>query len=117
MNAPAAVWSVVACGALALGVAGPASAASSGMAAEFPVGTCIDYPNDHRAFQDSNLLYVTAVSCTDPGRDYRVTAQVAHANECDPATTNSIYTTRDLVVLCVVNDPVVTVTAPADFGG
>ena len=87
------------------------------MAAEFPVGTCIDYQNDHRAFEPDNLLYVTVVSCTDPARDYRVTAQVAHSPECDPAMTNWVFTTRDLVVLCVVQDPVVTVTAPPVFGG
>jgi hypothetical protein len=96
------VGSALAC-ALAVGGAAPASAASTGMAAEFPVGTCIDYQNDHLAFQNDNLIYVTAVSCTDPGRDYRVTAQVANAPLCD-SVTNFVYTTRDLVVLCVVQD-------------
>ena len=97
--------------AFAIGGAAPATATSSGMAAEFPVGTCIDYQNDHLALQTDNLLYVTAVPCTDPGRDYRVTAQVANAPLCGPST-NFVYTTRDLVVLCVVQDP-----APPVFGG
>ena len=101
-------------GALAIGGAAPASAGSTGMAAEFPVGTCIDKRNDHLAFQTDNLIYVTVVSCTDPGRDYRVTAQVPNAPLCDSAT-NWTYTTRDMVVLCVVDDRAA--PAPPVFGG
>ncbi|MBJ7337862.1 hypothetical protein [Mycolicibacterium sp.] len=100
--------------ALAFGGVAPASAASTGMAAEFPVGACIDYRNDHLALDGNDLRYVTVVSCSDPGRDYRVTAQVAHAPQCD-ATTSRIYTTRDLVVLCVVQDA--PASAPPVFGG
>lgn len=90
--------------ALAIGGAGSASADSSGMAAEFPVGTCIDYRNDHRNFDTEDILYVTAVSCTDPNRDYRVAQLGANVTQCNPANTDFVYTTRDLVVLCVVND-------------
>lgn len=100
----AALGLVVASAAVAIAAAAPASAGSSGMAAEFPVGTCIDYQNDHLNFDTEDILYVTAVSCTDPGRDYRVAQQVANFTQCDTAATNFIYTTRDLVVLCVVND-------------
>ncbi len=84
------------------------------MSAEFPVWTCIDYRNDHLSLDDDDLRYVTVVSCTDPARDYRVTAQVAHAPQCDSAT-NRVYTTRDVVVLCMVQDSVVP-AAPV-FGG
>ncbi|MCW2512064.1 MAG: hypothetical protein JWR11_1106 [Mycobacterium sp.] len=89
--------------ALAVGGAAPASAGSSGMAADFPVGTCIDYRNDHLSLDSNDVAYLTPVPCTDPGRDYRVTAQVAHANQCDTST-SATYTTRDVVVLCVVQD-------------
>ncbi|TPG35724.1 hypothetical protein [Mycolicibacterium hodleri] len=97
--------------ALAIGGAAPALASSSGMAAEFPVGTCMDYPNDHLVLDDKDLTQVTAVSCADPARDYRVVAQVAHAPQCGTAV-EWVYTTRDMVVLCVVQDGVVPV-----FGG
>lgn len=73
------------------------------MSAEFPVGTCIDYQNDHLDFDTENLIYVTVVPCTDPDRDYRVTQWVAYPNQCDSAT-DWVYTTRDLVLLCVVQD-------------
>lgn len=89
---------------LAFGGAAPASAGSSGMAAEFPVGTCIDYQNDHLNFDTEDIIYVTAVSCADPNRDYRVAQHAANVTQCDPRNTDFIYTTRDLVVLCVVND-------------
>ena len=59
-------------------IAAPATASSSGMAAEFPVGTCIDYQNDRLNYDTDDIIYVTAVPCTAPGRDYRVTAQVQH---------------------------------------
>jgi hypothetical protein len=118
MNALTTVRAVLAggllAGALAIGGAAPASAASTGMAAEFPVGTCIDYRNDHLAFQNDNLIYFTVVSCTDPARDYRVTAHVPNAPLCG-SETNRTYTTRDMVVLCVVNDR--GVPAPPVFGG
>jgi hypothetical protein len=99
---------------LAIGGAPPALAASSGMAAEFPVGTCIDYRNDHLAFDTEDLRYTTAVPGTDPGRDYRVVAQVANVTRCGPET-DWEYTTRDMVVLCVVQDQPA-VAAPI-FGG
>ena len=102
-------------GALAVGGAAPASAATSGMAVDFPVGTCIDYRNDHLALDQYDLRYVTVVSCNDPGRDYRVAALVQHAPQCDPVTTNRIYTTRDLVVLCMVQDSAV--PAPPVYAG
>jgi hypothetical protein len=95
---------------LAIGIP-TAAADSSAMAAEFPVGTCMDYRNDHLAFDTENLQYVTAVPCTAPGRDYRVVAQVANVTQCGPAI-NYLYTTRDMVVLCVVQDP-----AQPVFGG
>ena len=107
--------SALAVTAMAISSATPAVANSSGMSAEFPVGTCIDYRNDHLAFATYDLLYVTVVPCTDPGRDYRVTAQVANTTLCDPTTTNWEFTTRDNVVLCVVQDQVV--AAPPVFGG
>lgn len=101
-------------GALAIGGAAPASAATSGMAVDFPVGTCVDYRNDHLSLDDDDLRYVTVVSCNDPGRDYRVTALVEHAHQCDAAT-NRTYTTRDLVVVCMVQDSVV--PAPPVYAG
>jgi hypothetical protein len=112
--AAVAVAASAAATALAIGGAAPAAADSSGLAADYPVGTCIDYRNDHLELDDNDLRYVTVVPCTDLGRDYRVTAQVAHANQCDP-TTNRTYTTRDVVVLCMVQDQVV--PAPPVFGG
>ena len=90
--------------ALAIGGAAAATATSSGMSAEFPVGTCIDYQNDHLNFDTEDILYVTAVTCADADRDYRVAQQVANFTQCDPTATDFFYTTRDLVVLCVVND-------------
>jgi hypothetical protein len=96
---------------LAIGGAPTALADSSAIADEFPVGTCMDYQNDHLAFDTEDLKYVTAVSCTAPGRDYRVVAHVANVTQCGPET-NFQYTTRDMVVLCVVQDP----AAPV-FGG
>lgn len=96
----------LAAAAIALAFGGEASALadSSGMAAEFPVGACIDYQNDHRNFDTEDILYVTAVSCSDPNRDYRVAQHGANFTQCDPRNTDFIYNTRDLVVLCVVND-------------
>jgi hypothetical protein len=102
-------------GALAVGGAVSASAATSGMAVDFPVGTCIDYRNDHLALDQYDLRYVTVVSCNDPGRDYRVAGLVQHAPQCDPVTTNRTYTTRDLVVLCMVQDSAV--PAPPVYAG
>lgn len=99
---------------LAIGSAPTALAGSSAMADEFPVGTCMDYQNDHLAFDTEDLQYVTAVPCSDPGRDYRVVAQVANVTKCGPET-NWKYTTRDMVVLCVVQDPAP--PAAAVFGG
>jgi hypothetical protein len=99
---------------LAVGGAPTAVADSSAMADEFPVGTCIDYQNDHLAFDTEDLKYATLVSCTAPGRDYRVVAHVANVTQCGPQT-NWEYTTRDMVVLCVVQDQ--PAAAPAVFGG
>jgi hypothetical protein len=96
---------------LAIGGAPTALADSSAMSDEFPVGTCMDYQNDHLAFDTEDLKYVTAVSCTAPDRDYRVVTHVANVTQCGPET-NFQYTTRDMVVLCVVQDP----AAPV-FGG
>ena len=115
MDAVTSVGAAVAGGALvaalAIGGAAPALASSSGMSAEFPVGTCMDYPNDHLILEQDDLTQVTAVSCADPARDYRVVAQVAHAPQCGTAV-DQIFITRDVVVLCVVQDGVVPV-----FGG
>ena len=90
--------------AIVIGGAAPAQAASSGMSAEFPVGTCISYKDDPLHLVNTpNLIDVTVVPCTDPGRDYRVTQWVAYPNQCGPETAWA-YTTRDLVILCVVQD-------------
>ena len=97
--------SVVAVGLAAPAVAGPRS---SGMAAEFPVGTCmatqVGFNHTSRYVDNFDLINVAAVPCTDPTRTYRVAEQVRHQVQCGPAT-NQTYITRDLVVLCVVQDP------------
>jgi hypothetical protein len=94
---------------LAIGLAAPAQAGprSSGMAAAFPVGTCMAafngfHPTDYY-IDNFDLINVAAVSCTDPTRDWRVTAQVQHQVQCPPDTQHT-YVTRDVVVLCVVQD-------------
>jgi hypothetical protein len=88
---------------LALGGVSPAQADSSGLARDFPVGTCISYRADHLALDANDVALLTPVSCTDPQRKYRVTAQVANVTLCGPSA-NMQYTTRDVVVLCVVQD-------------
>ena len=102
--------SALAATALAVGIAAPATAAprSSGMAAEFPVGTCMSTYNGFvgptNSFIDNyDLINIAAVPCTDPSRTYRVTEQVRHQVQCAPDTSYT-YVTRDLVVLCVVRD-------------
>ncbi|WP_319446702.1 MULTISPECIES: hypothetical protein [unclassified Mycobacterium] len=103
----------VAASVLALGGAAPAQAKTSGMAADFPVGTCIDYQNNHLGFNADDLVYANIVSCTDPARDYRVATRVDNPTQCGPDTAWA-YTTRDVVVLCVVKDaPPVGAAAPA----
>ncbi|WP_319453807.1 MULTISPECIES: hypothetical protein [unclassified Mycobacterium] len=89
---------------LAIAAAAPALAGSgsSGMAAEFPVGTCIALPDDFVTDSDA-LIYDTPVPCTDPSRDYRVVAQTLHEEWCGPETQN-VFNTRDMLVLCVVQD-------------
>jgi len=89
---------------LAIAGAAPALAGSgsSGMAAEFPVGTCIAVPNDYTIDSDA-LIYDTAVPCTDPSRAYRVVAQTLHEEWCGPET-QMVFNTRDMLVLCVVQD-------------
>jgi hypothetical protein len=98
---------------LAIGLAAPAQAGprSSGMAAAFPVGMCmatsVGFNPASYYIDNYDIINVAAVPCTDPSRDYRVTAQVRHQVQCPPDTQNT-YITRDVVVLCVVQD-----TAPA----
>jgi hypothetical protein len=75
---------------------------SSGLAAEFPVGMCIDVTSDP-TIDYMNIINVAPVSCTDPTRNYRVTQQVANEPLCGPDT-NRVFHTRDVVVLCVVQD-------------
>jgi hypothetical protein len=109
LGASAAVAATV----LAVGLAAPAMAGprSSGMAAEFPVGMCmatqVGFIPSSYYIDNYDLINVGAVSCTDPDRTYRVTEHVQHQVQCDSGTQNT-YVTRDLVVLCVVQD-----TAPA----
>jgi hypothetical protein len=93
---------------LAIAGAAPAQAGSgsSGMAAEFPVGRCIAVPNDFTKDFDADLdslIYDTSVPCTDPSRDYRVVAQTLHEQWCGPET-QMVFNTRDMLVLCVVQD-------------
>ena len=61
--------------------------------------------------------------CTDPSRDYRVVAQTLHEDWCGPET-QMVFNTRDMLVLCVVQDwdghipPAARVApAPPVFGG
>jgi hypothetical protein len=113
----AASAAAVVAAALTVGFPAPAQAVpdtagpvirSSGMSAEFPVGRCIDVPNnvpmDFTA-PIMKLIYVISVPCTDPNRDYRVVAQVAHEVLCPPDTAR-VYRTNDMVVLCAVQDHV-----------
>ena len=104
---------VVALTVLAIASAPPGLAApgSSAMAAEFPVGRCIDVPD--QVFDDVgnlmldgafNLSFLASVPCTDPARDYRVVAQVPQEGQCGPET-NRVFITRDVVTLCTVQDP------------
>jgi hypothetical protein len=96
---------------LTMGLATPAAAEplsqrSSGMAAEFPVGRCIDIASDDPvalATIIDDLSYAASVPCTDAGRNYRVIAQVAHVTLCGSAT-NRVFRTRDALILCVVRD-------------
>ena len=76
---------------------------SLGMSAEFPVGRCIDVPDDIVYNDVDNLIYLTSVPCTDPGRDYRVVQHVPEEGKCG-SETNNVYYARDVVVLCVVQD-------------
>jgi hypothetical protein len=105
--------SAIALTGLAVASACPALATprSSGMAVDFPVGTCMDFPD--RVFDDAkNLMLDSAfvitnlavVPCTDPARDYRVVAQVPEEGQCGPET-NRVFVTRDMVTLCTVQDP------------
>ena len=108
-----AASSVVALTVLAVASAPPALAGpgSSAMAAEFPVGRCIDVP-DQVFDQFGNLMldgafnlsYLASVPCTDPARNYRVIAQVPEEGQCGPET-NRVFITRDVVTLCTVQDP------------
>jgi hypothetical protein len=110
------IFAAVVAAALAVGF--PASATanpgtggvvrSSGMSRDYPVGTCLDVPNstprDFWAPIDV-LRYVGVVPCSDPKRDYRVVSQVPQESLCGPDT-NRVYYTRDVVVLCTVDDHV-----------
>lgn len=74
---------------------------SSGMAADFPVGMCIDVGDD-LTIDYLNLINIAPVPCSDPDRNYRVTQHVANEPLCGPDT-NRVFHTRDSVVLCTVN--------------
>jgi hypothetical protein len=75
---------------------------SSGMAAEFPVGICMDVTDD-LTIDYMNIINVAAVPCTDPARNYRVTQHVPNEPLCG-SDTNRVFHTRDSVVLCAVQD-------------
>jgi hypothetical protein len=75
---------------------------SSGMAAEFPVGMCMDLTDDF-SIDYMNIINIAPVPCTDPGRDYRVTQHVPNEPLCGPDT-NRVFQSRDAVVLCAVQD-------------
>src|SRR5258708_6294013 len=105
----AASAAAVAATALAVGLAAPPTAGprSSGMAAECRVGRCrtpqVGFSPRSYYVNNYDIINVGAVPCTDRDRRYRVTQHVQHQVDCASGTQNT-YITRDLVVLCVVQD-------------
>jgi hypothetical protein len=75
---------------------------SSGMSVEFPVGICLDVSDD-LTIDYMNIINIAPVACTDPSRNYRVTQHVANEPQCGPDT-NRVFHTRDVVILCAVQD-------------
>jgi hypothetical protein len=98
---------VVAAVMAALATAGvPANAypapVSSGMSAEFPVGSCMNLSDDY-TIDYTNIINIAPVTCDNPVRNYRVVAHVPNEPLCGPDTSRA-FVTRDLVVLCTVVD-------------
>jgi hypothetical protein len=94
--------------AAALTIAAPATADTPGyygyygLAAEYPVGACIDIPNNIEIDVDQ-LKNLRPISCDHGARDYRVVQQAATEQDCTRPVDDVFFTT-DGVVLCVVQD-------------